>query len=63
MVGVPLARSCADDFEIAGHDALLPIEDEHEQIRVTDGLLALLDNELEERIVGRAEHAAGVEQS
>ena len=52
----------ADDLEVAGHEALLAIEHEDQQIGVTDGLLALFRNQLMQRIFGRAEHAAGVEQ-
>ena len=63
MVAFPARAQLRDDFEIARHHALLSIEDEHQQIRVTDGLLALLDHELKEGIVGGAEHAASVEQA
>ena len=59
---MPLARSCCDDLEIAGHDALLAIEHEDEQVGVGDRLLALLGNHRWSGSSRRAEHAAGVEQ-
>ena len=59
----PVRAELRDDFEVARHDALLTIQDQHQEIRVSDGLLAFLDHELMERVLGGAEHPARVEEA
>ena len=50
------------EIEAAGHQALTPIDEEHEEIRPFDGALPLLDDERVQRILAGAEHPSSVGQ-
>ncbi len=56
------ATDLADDLGIAGHEPLLTVEHEHQDVGLREGALAALEDQLVERIVARAEHAPRVEQ-
>jgi hypothetical protein len=49
------------DLFVAGHQTVLAVGDEHDQIGRRDRAMALLKDELVQRILAGAEHAAGVD--